>query len=115
MPIKQENKHLYLPLKEWKELRESRIKAQGKRCKFCGIPNYAIRIRYKNLELFNHEPVEIKRSRVVLTIAHLDHNPQNNAEGNTPALCQFCHCRHDITHHLETRKKTIAEKKRTKN
>jgi hypothetical protein len=40
-----------------------------------------------------------------LTIAHLDHNPQNNKESNLKALCQKCHLNYDLEHHKETRKK----------
>jgi 5-methylcytosine-specific restriction endonuclease McrA len=32
---------------------------------------------------------------VVLTIAHLDHNPENCDRDNLRALCQLCHNRYD--------------------
>lgn len=43
--------------------------------------------------------------RVVLTIAHLDHDPTNNADDNLAALCQWCHLHHDTQQHKETRSK----------
>ena len=33
--------------------------------------------------------------RALLTVAHLDHDPGNNAEDNLAALCQACHNRFD--------------------
>jgi len=41
--------------------------------------------------------------RVVCTMAHLDHDPANNAEENTRFLCQWCHLNYDKLHHKETR------------
>jgi hypothetical protein len=40
---------------------------------------------------------------VCLTIAHLDHNPENNSDENLRALCQWCHLDYDREHHAETR------------
>lgn len=33
--------------------------------------------------------------RFILTVAHLDQNPANNAPSNLKALCSVCHLRHD--------------------
>ncbi len=41
--------------------------------------------------------------RVVLTMAHLDHNPLNNADSNLAMLCQWCHLNYDRLHHRDTR------------
>jgi hypothetical protein len=41
--------------------------------------------------------------RVVCTMAHLDHNPANNADENVKFLCQWCHLNYDRLHHKETR------------
>jgi 5-methylcytosine-specific restriction endonuclease McrA len=37
--------------------------------------------------------------RVVLTVAHLDHRPENNCRSNLAALCQKCHLNYDKDHH----------------
>lgn len=37
--------------------------------------------------------------RVVLTVAHLDHDTTNNEPSNLKAMCQRCHLRYDVTHH----------------
>lgn len=34
--------------------------------------------------------------RFVLTVAHLDHRPENCDRGNLRALCSACHCRYDL-------------------
>ncbi len=41
---------------------------------------------------------------VILTSAHLDHDPANNAEANVARLCQWCHNTHDLPFRAETRK-----------
>lgn len=41
--------------------------------------------------------------RVVLTVAHLNHDPSDMRDDNLAALCQWCHLHHDQQHHAETR------------
>jgi len=43
---------------------------------------------------------------IVLTIAHLDHNPENCADSNLASLCQRCHNIYDRPHRNETRRLT---------
>jgi len=38
--------------------------------------------------------------KVVLTVAHLDHNEANCDPANLRALCQRCHLRHDLQQHM---------------
>ena len=45
-------------------------------------------------------------SRVVLTVAHLDHNTANNDLANLRALCQACHLRHDARLHAQHARQT---------
>lgn len=90
MPIKPENKKRYPP--NWKtEIRPMILKRADNRCEFCGIENYTTRDN---------------GSRVILTIAHLDHTPENCDPENLRALCQKCHNNYDKEHRAETRKKT---------
>lgn len=42
-------------------------------------------------------------SKVVLTIAHLDHTPENCNDENLRALCQKCHNGYDREHRNKTR------------
>ncbi|WP_228015316.1 HNH endonuclease [Leptolyngbya ectocarpi] len=41
--------------------------------------------------------VEIEKpGRFILTVAHLDHRPENCDRTNLKALCAPCHCRYDL-------------------
>ncbi len=95
MPIRPENKGRYP--KNWKDIRASILERADNKCEFCGIANYTIREN---------------GSRVVLTIAHLDHTPENNDPSNLRALCQKCHNTYDAPHRAETRARTRAAKKK---
>ena len=112
MPIRPENKKLYP--QNWKRIREKILQRAKNKCEFCGVENYAIGYRDENGKFI--ETVGIgeqdaafldkeKLIKIVLTIAHLHHNPLNNDENNLRALCQRCHLRYDLEHHKETRKK----------
>lgn len=48
----------------------------------------------------------IKFTKVVLTIAHLDHDPENFEvkDERLEALCQRCHLKLDLPHHINNRK-----------
>lgn len=47
---------------------------------------------------------------VVLTVAHLDHQPENNNRANLVALCQKCHLNYDKDHHAQNAAKTRRAK-----
>jgi len=93
MPIKPENKARYP--KNWMQIRASILERANHCCEFCGIPNYTIREN---------------GSKVVLTIAHLDHTPENNDPSNLRALCQKCHNGYDAPHRAATRKQSKSVK-----
>ena len=48
----------------------------------------------------------MRRTRVILAAAHLDHDPGNNRLRNLKSLCQRCHLIHDRPHHLARRRIT---------
>lgn len=102
MPILPENKKRYP--KNWKEIREQILGRAGNRCEGvpgqkCGVSNGAIVRRYQTQCLRKFKDVKI-----VLTIAHLDHTPENNDHSNLRALCQQCHNRYDAKHRAKNRK-----------
>ncbi len=69
-----------------------RIKERdGHCCKFCGIENYT------------EKP---NGTKVVLTIAHLDHDAENHevSDDRLAALCQACHLQYDQHRHVAKRK-----------
>lgn len=103
MPIKPENRKRYPS--NWKDIRNKILKRANNRCEFCGVENhsYVPKAGTENWEF--PEPV-----KVVLTIAHLDHTPENCDPENLRALCQKCHNRYDAEHRRATRSHTRALK-----
>jgi glyoxylase-like metal-dependent hydrolase (beta-lactamase superfamily II) len=116
MPIRPSERHRYP--KDWKSIRQRILERAGDRCEFCGVENGAIgrRKRDGSFERFPGTGVEaaalnaIRLTRIVLTIAHLDHTPENNANDNLRALCQRCHLAHDRPHHLRNARVTRLRK-----
>lgn len=54
-----------------------------------------------------------KQVKIVLTVAHLDHTPENCADENLKALCQKCHNRYDAPMRagIKHRKKAASPQK----
>lgn len=50
-------------------------------------------------------------SLVCLTVAHLDHTPENCDDANLRAMCQGCHLHYDREHHAQTAAATRKEGK----
>lgn len=83
MPIRPENRARYS--RHWKLISKLvRFKLAGNCCEWCYAPN--------------GQPHPETGSKVVLTVAHLDHRPENNIRENLRALCQKCHNGHDAAH-----------------
>lgn len=59
--------------------------------------------RGRRTNVVNLVPAALRRTRVVLACAHLDHNPGNNKLTNLAALCQRCHMLHDAGEHRRQR------------
>ena len=53
----------------------------------------------------NQTPARYAKGRIVLTVAHLDHNKKNNSDDNLRAMCQRCHLRYDAKLHVINRKR----------
>lgn len=98
MPMK---RHLYPA--NWAEISANIRERAHNRCEWPGC------------ELENGATVQGKRRpyRVVLTVAHLDHNPANCDPSNLRAWCQPHHLRYDVKHHArnaaETRRRRQQE------
>jgi len=79
----------------WRDIRAAILQRAANTCEWCGAEN--------------HEPHPVTGARVVLTVAHINHDIENNAPGNLAALCQRCHLRHDAKlharHAAETRRR----------
>jgi hypothetical protein len=122
MPIKPENRARYP--KDWKAIRAEVMERAGNKCEWpdCRVTHGEWGLRALNgvwyrwdqfAEGVEVDGVEFEREgqepraayRIVLTIAHLDHMPENNGEpSNRPNLrawCQYHHLRYDHAHHME--------------
>lgn len=110
MPIRPENRKLY-PV-NWRAIsRRIRFERAGGRCEctgqclpgggrhVCGCPEYPNRCT-----AIHGRKHPRTGARVVLTVAHLDHDPRNCADKNLLALCQLCHNRMDAQHRADGRK-----------
>ncbi|MFI1203523.1 hypothetical protein ACH4VR_29525 [Streptomyces sp. NPDC020883] len=100
MPIRPEEKGRYPA--DWPaiSLRIRTVRAEG-RCECegeCGRGTHTGRC--PNL---NGQPAYGTGSKVVLTVAHLDHTPENCDPANLRAMCQGCHLHYDQDHHARTR------------
>lgn len=98
MPIKPENRKLYPS--DWIQIRESILERAHNHCEFCGVENHTLRFNDKTQRM----------AKIVLTIAHLNHQSGDCRPENLRALCQRCHNRYDAEHRKETRKKTLEQK-----
>lgn len=89
MPIRPENKARYP--KDWPEISRRIRERSGGQCER--------EINGIRCEAINGKSHPITGSIVVLTVAHLDHQPENCADDNLKAMCQRCHLRYDMHHH----------------
>lgn len=117
MPIRPENKHRYP--KNWKQIRLQILERANHCCEGspafpdCRIENYSFRNKITGEVTTSTEVVEQwelvddqKASRIVLTIGHLDHVPENCDPENLKSWCQRCHLVYDAKHHAETARET---------
>lgn len=136
MPIK--DKGLYP--KDWKEIRQRILERDNHCCNICKVKNgeYVFRGTWNNIEIFQISGGALYRTengellweegafafiipasgkedqkavKIVLTIAHLNHDPEDNREENLAALCQLHHLRLDTEQHTENARKTNEKKK----
>lgn len=103
MPIRPENRARYPS--DWKTIsnRVRFVRADG-RCECtgeCGRGTHNGRCPNRH-----GQPAYGTRSTVVLTVAHLDHTPENCDDTNLRAMCQGCHLHYDREHHAHTRAAT---------
>lgn len=114
MPIRPENRHRYPA--DWAEIRERMLHRATRWVEGVGmVPRCECRgecgrgTHEGQCPNFNGGEAYGTGSRVVLTIAHLDHTPENNHGSNLRAMCQGCHLHYDLEHHAETRARTLRE------
>lgn len=131
MPIRAENKDRYPP--NWPEISAQIRRRAGNKCEQCGVPNYEIGGRTRDGkwhrawpvgEKLTHiewpkpgsywwcegAPFQLRIIRIVLTVAHLNHDPADCDPANLRCWCQRCHLHYDREHHAATRRKTLDKK-----
>jgi len=109
---------------DWKSISRQIREQAGNVCEFCGAPNGETVQRnaagdWKLLDdldtmqsdagwawLGTYDPSD--PVRVVLTVAHLDHDTANNDPANLRALCQRCHLNWDRERNIAKAKVTAA-------
>ena len=98
MPIRPENAHRYGA--DWPQFsRHIRFERAGGRCECegeCGRGTHKGRCPNKH-----GYAAYGTGSRVVLTVAHLDHNPETRDESKVKAMCNGCHLHYDREHHQQ--------------
>lgn len=123
MPIKPENRARYP--KNWKEIRARILVRANNCCEQCRVANGDMIVRGIGNDAGTFQRFEgdgevyaaddgrllgrckaseycgNKWTRVVLTIAHLDHVPEHCDDDNLKALCQRCHLAYDAEHHAK--------------
>lgn len=103
--------------KNWKtEIRPRILAREENRCKWCHAENGASLPKPCCDEASYNERGKChscgrRRPRVVLTVAHLDHDTTNNTDDNLAALCQRCHLTYDARHHAGNARRTRERRK----
>lgn len=59
----------------------------------------------------NGTPATFAKGRVILTVAHLNHDTTDNRDANLKAMCQRCHLRVDGDQHRSNARKTRRARK----
>lgn len=98
MPIRPENRDRYPD--NWDEIsRFIRFDRAGGRCECegeCGTDHGG------RCKAVHGKPNPITYSIVVLTTAHLEHEPECDDPERLKAMCQYCHLNYDKEHHAQS-------------
>ncbi len=130
MPLRPEHAARYP--KDWPAISQRIRQRANNACEFCGVKNYRLGGRLDGV-WFDADILGCNRKlpdpgswawcsrdgrterlrivRIVLTVAHLDHQPEHCDDDNLKALCQRCHLNYDAKFHAinarETRRKAM--------
>lgn len=136
MPIRTEERHRYPA--DWKAISASVREDAGQKCERCSAPNGKLIRRGKTSDgrsVWRHvgasdyedghcadtgkmvpdstpDVVDYRNPiRVVLTVAHLNHQPEDCARANLRALCQRCHLTYDAKLHAANAAATARKRR----
>ncbi len=100
------------------EIRPRILDRARNRCEWCDAPNGALIVRdrdgWRGVDGLAAEVAHLdgeRVTRIVLTVAHLNHALDDNGDVNLAALCQRCHLRHDAAHHARNAAETRRRKR----
>jgi hypothetical protein len=140
MPIRKELRHFYKGA-EWQAVRARILARACGACEACGVPNRVVVLRQfgwwtpntLDAVLYKQRGVMVlpwrhaglagehlagfgchqlaRWVRIVLTIAHLNHEAGDNRDENLKALCQWCHFQHDKQFHAFNARRTRQARK----
>lgn len=105
MPIRASEKARYP--KDWKDISTLRRQIAEGRCECigeCGLHPWGRCVERHG------KAAKFAKGKVILTTAHMDHQPENCKDENLKAMCQRCHLRYDRDHHKETARATREAK-----
>ena len=77
---------------DWKAIANAVKESAGWKCQKCGKQCRRLGERFDT-------------HKNTLTVAHLNHTPEDVRPENLMAMCAPCHLKYDAKHHAETRKK----------
>lgn len=122
MPIRPELRHHYSRAAGWPAIRAAiREQRAGLACECsgqCGDRHQEGRCGARHLTWICRRPDRpaeytvaerglvvdgVRARRIIIGVAHLDHDPTNNSHSNLLAVCQRCHLLHDRQQHTATR------------
>lgn len=98
MPIRPSERARYP--KDWREISRKIRERSGGQCECegeCGLHRTTPGPRRCTER--HGEPAKWAKGKVVLTVAHLNHVPEDCRPENLKAMCQRCHLRYDADHH----------------
>ena len=113
--------------KNWKEISKATIERAYNKCELCFAKNYSLIHRgkidfitwkypylvcpytegdkYKDCLICSQDEKN-KPTKIILTVHHINHNKQDNSKHNLISLCQRCHLRLDMAHHVKNRRES---------
>jgi hypothetical protein len=98
---------------DWKDI-SLRIRARsGGRCECHGECGLHRTTGPRRCEERNAQPAKWAKGTVVLTVAHLNHDPSDCRDENLRAMCNRCHLRYDVPHHQRNAAATRRAQKQT--
>ena len=97
---------------DWKQISlRIRARAEG-RCECsgeCGL--HCTTGGPRRCEERNGEPAKWANGKIVLTVAHMNHDTADNRDKNLKAMCQRCHLRYDSAFHVKNSAETRRRKR----